>query len=65
MDMWGPTPICSTSGFKYYVSLLDDFSRYTWLYPISCKGDVTSIFHKFKIYVECFFKEKICAVQSD
>ena len=50
-DVWGPAPICSQSGFKYYVSFLDDFSRYTWLYPISCKGDVTKMFYKFKIYV--------------
>jgi len=64
-DVWGPAPICSQSGFKYYVSFLDDFSRYTWLYPISCKGDVTRIFYKFKIYVECFFKEKIRTVQFD
>ena len=61
----GSYPICSKSSFKYYVSFLDDFSRYIWLYPISCKGDVTSIFHKFKIYVECFFKEKLRAIQSD
>jgi hypothetical protein len=64
-DVWGPAPICSKSGFKYYVSFLDDFSRYTWLYPIYCKGDVTRIFQKFKNYVECFFKEKIRTVQSD
>ena len=64
-DVWGPAPICSKSGFKYHVSFLDDFSRYTWLYPIYCKGDVTRIFQKFKNYVECFFKEKICTVQSN
>jgi len=64
-DVWGPAPICSQSGFKYYVFFIDNFSRYIWFYPISYKGDVTRIFHKFKIYVECFFKEKIRTVQSD
>jgi hypothetical protein len=29
MDVWGPSPICSTNGSKYYVSFLDAFSRYT------------------------------------
>jgi hypothetical protein len=64
-DVWGPAPVCSRSGSKYYVSFLDSFSRYTWLYPISCKSDVTSVFTKFKNYVECFFKFKIRAIQSD
>jgi hypothetical protein len=33
-DVWGLAPACSRSGSKYYVSFLDSFSRYTWLYPI-------------------------------
>ena len=27
-DVWGPSPICSKSGFKYYVSFVDAFSHY-------------------------------------
>jgi hypothetical protein len=29
---WGPTPIDSFNGFKYFVLFIDDFSRTTWLY---------------------------------
>lgn len=64
-DVWGPSPICSTNGSKYYVYFLDAFSRYTWLYPLSCKADVTTIFVKFQAYVERFFDFKIKSVQSD
>jgi hypothetical protein len=64
-DVWGPAPICSRSSSRYYVSFLDAFSRYTWLYPISCKSDVTNVFIKFRNNVECFFNSKIRAVQSD
>jgi hypothetical protein len=64
-DVWGPAPVCSRSGFKYYVSFLDAYSKYTWLYPICSKSDVSSIFLKFKTYVERFFDSKIKAVQSD
>jgi hypothetical protein len=64
-DVWGPSPVCSTNGSKYYVSFLNAFSRYTWLYPLSCKADVTSIFLKFQVYVEPFFDSRIKSIQSD
>ncbi|GKC14417.1 retrotransposon protein, putative, ty1-copia subclass, partial [Tanacetum coccineum] len=38
-DVWGPTQV-SIRGFKYYVSFLDDYSRYTWIYLIKHKSDV-------------------------
>jgi hypothetical protein len=64
-DVWGPAPMYSRNGFRYYVSFLDAFSRYTWVYPISCKSDVLPVFKKFQIYVERYFESKIKVVQSD
>ncbi|KAL6999956.1 hypothetical protein U1Q18_052367 [Sarracenia purpurea var. burkii] len=29
----GPSPITSVSGYRYYVSFVDDFTRFTWLFP--------------------------------
>jgi hypothetical protein len=64
-NVWGPAPVSSRSGAKYYVSFLDACSKYTWLYPISLKSDVISIFSTFKSYVEWFFNTKIKAIQSN
>jgi hypothetical protein len=64
-DVWGPSPIPSHNGYKYYVSFLDSFSRYTWLYPMHKKSDAFNIFLKFQLYVERFFNAKIKSVQSD
>lgn len=33
-DLWGPSPVASYHGFRYYVSLVDDFSRYNWFFPL-------------------------------
>jgi hypothetical protein len=64
-DVWGPSPICSQNGFKYYVSFLDASSRYTWLYPMTKKSDAYNIFLKFQKYVERFFNTPIKSVQTD
>ena len=58
IDVWGPSPICSKSGSKYYVSLLDAYSHYTWLYPMMNKSDVLPIFIKWQKYVEWYFNQK-------
>ncbi|KAL6315699.1 hypothetical protein AAG906_005791 [Vitis piasezkii] len=31
-NLWGPAPISSTIGVKYFLLLLDDFSKYSWIY---------------------------------
>ena len=33
-DVWGPCPILSPTGFRYFVTFVDDFSRVTWLYAM-------------------------------
>jgi hypothetical protein len=64
-DVWGPSPFLSVNGNKYYVCFVNDFSKFTWLYPITAKSDVLAIFQKFKLHVERFFDTKIKAFQFD
>lgn len=39
-DVWGPSPMLSITGYKYYVVFVDDFSKYSWLFPMHCKSEV-------------------------
>lgn len=48
----GPAPFASKQGFKYYVNFLDDFSRFSWIYPLRTKGEALPIFKEFKKLVE-------------
>ena len=31
-DVWGPAPVASLGGARYYISFIDDFSRKVWVY---------------------------------
>jgi histone deacetylase 1/2 len=64
-DVWGPAPIISSSGFKYYVHFIDDFSRFTWIYPLKQKSETVQAFIQFKNLVENQFNKKIKTIQCD
>lgn len=63
-DVWGPAQT-SVSGHNYYVSFIDAYSRFTWLYLIKRKSDVFDVFIQFQAHVERLLKHKIIHVQSD
>jgi hypothetical protein len=63
-DVWGPAQT-STSGHQYYVSFIDAYSRFTWLYLLKHKSDVFQIFLQFQQHVERLLNKKILHVQTD
>ena len=48
-DVCGLMSSSSLSGYAYYVSFIDDFSRKTWIYFMKNKDEVFSKFKEFKI----------------
>jgi hypothetical protein len=62
--VWGPGPT-SVARKSYYVSFVDDFSKYTWIYLIRHKSKVFQIFHTFQSLVERSFNNKIIAMQTN
>ena len=48
-DVWGHAQT-SVSGHNYYVSFIDAYSRFTWLYLIERKSNVFDIFIQFILY---------------
>jgi histone deacetylase 1/2 len=63
-DVWGPASE-SFGRFKYYVSFIDDYSKFTWVYLLKKKSDVFQKFHDFQNHVERLFDKKILAMQTD
>ncbi|KAH9785453.1 retrovirus-related pol polyprotein from transposon RE1 [Citrus sinensis] len=64
-DLWGPAPITFLNGYKYYISFIDDYSRYTWIYHLKTKSQALSVFIIFQTQVEKQFGTAIKILQSD
>lgn len=64
-DLRGPSPVQSNSRYQYYIQFLDDFSRYSWIYPLKNKSEAFPIFLQFKKLVEKQLEKSIKVVQSD
>ena len=48
-DVWGPAPVISKSGFKYYLAIVDDFTRWSTTYPLKSKDQALD---QIKVYVQ-------------
>jgi hypothetical protein len=57
--------IPSTSGCRFYVTFIDDYSTRTWIYLINTKDEVFSKFREFKALVENQTEKKIKFLRSD
>jgi transposase InsO family protein len=64
-DVWGPAPVTSIGGKKYFVSFIDDYSRYVSVFLLEKKSEVFSSFLTFQRLVERKFNSKIVCLRSD
>ncbi|XP_019420682.1 PREDICTED: uncharacterized protein LOC109330866 [Lupinus angustifolius] len=65
VDLWGPSPYYSQSGFRYYLSIVDACSKHTWIFLWKQKSNTLSMFQYFIKYAHTQFHKTIKAVQSD
>jgi hypothetical protein len=63
-DLWGYAPK-SVGGKQYYESFIDDYSRFSWIYPLKFKSKDFSKFVEFQKLVESLFDRKATTVQTD
>lgn len=52
MDVWGPSRVSTPSSFRNYLVIIDDYSRFSWVYLLKKKCDVFDIFCSFKSQLE-------------
>ncbi|CAH9087614.1 unnamed protein product, partial [Cuscuta europaea] len=64
-DICGPFPTPSWNGQQYFVSFIDDYSRYAYLFLIHEKSQVLDVFKSYKSEVENQLNKRIKKVKSD
>ncbi|KAJ9565708.1 hypothetical protein OSB04_001674 [Centaurea solstitialis] len=64
-DVWGPCPVTSKLGFKYFVTFVDDYSRTTWLYFMKNRSEVFTHFCSLNAEIKTQFKVSIQTIRSD
>ena len=64
-DVCGRMSSSSLSGYAYYVSFIDGFSRKAWIYFMKNKVEVFSKFKEFKDLIENHTEKKIKTFRSD
>jgi hypothetical protein len=64
-DVWGPFSISAINGAKYFLTIVDDFSRTTWVYLMQFKSDVSTYLKHFFAMVKTQFKCSIRKIRTD
>jgi len=64
-NICGPFPTPSWNGQQYFISFIDDYSRYGYLYLIHEKSQSLDVFKSFKAEVKLQLEKKIKVVKSD
>ncbi|KAK9672848.1 hypothetical protein RND81_12G129000 [Saponaria officinalis] len=64
-DIYGPFPTASWNGQRYFISFIDDYSHFGYLYLIHEKSESLDMFKAFKAEVELQLNKRIKVVSSD
>lgn len=64
-DIWGPEKVLSSCNASYFLTIVDDYSRATWVYLMTGKYEVGHLIKKFYALVKTQFNKKIKVLRSD
>ena len=63
-DIWGPYKIKSLFGAKYFLSMVDDYSRFTWVFLMHQKSE-TPLLRQFISFVQTQFHIQVKTIRTD
>ncbi|GJF00736.1 polyprotein [Phanerochaete sordida] len=64
-DVHGPLPVRTASGYRYWITFIDDSTRLRSVILLKTKGEATSAFKQFKAFAENETNERIGTLRDD
>lgn len=65
MDMWGPAEVTGRNGERYFLSIIDDYSKKTSLYPLTEKSKVFEVFKRHVTQAERSLDCRVKSIRTD
>ncbi|CAI5957634.1 unnamed protein product [Closterium sp. NIES-65] len=65
LDVWGPAPRLGPERERYFLVVVDDFSRYTTVFPLAKKSEVTSTLIRWLLTTEDTRGRRVSCLHSD
>ena len=64
-DIWGPHKFQSHFGARYFLTIVDDFSRFTWIHLMSFKSKTQSLLKSFFSWAKTQFHCDVKVILTD
>jgi hypothetical protein len=64
-DIWGPTSVHSLHGHRYFLTAVDDHSRFTWVILLKSKSEVGTLVMQFVKMIETQFNALVKTIRTD
>jgi transposase InsO family protein len=64
-DLCGPMQNATPSGKRYFMTMIDDYSRFTQVYFLKFKSEVSKFINEYIKYAENKFEKKVKVIRSD
>jgi transposase InsO family protein len=65
IDLFGPISYISIGGNKYGLIIIDDYSRFTWIFFLHDKSEIQEVLKKFLKRAQNEFDAKFKKIRSD
>ena len=65
VDIWGPYRTSTYDGFRLFLSVVDDFTRGTWIFLLSHKSNAFHMLESFITYIKTQHHSHVQIIRSD